>query len=95
MLTAIVERNTIRMVALVDQSLYQWFKTNLPVFETIPVRSTGTGEIRTDLGRISYVFAMGIDDNGKNTMTFLIQSWPNEISLDEAYELLTKHVIPR
>lgn len=83
------------MVALVDHALYHWFKNNLPVFETIPVTSTGTGEIRTDLGRISYVFALGKADNGKNAMTFLIQSWPDELSLDEAYEKLTKHVNPR
>lgn len=83
------------MVALVDQSLYQWFKTNLPIFETIPVTSTGTSSSLTPLGRINSITAYGIDDQGKNATVYMIQSWPDAMSLDEAYNFLIKNVDPR
>lgn len=85
-LYAIVEKNSNRAIALIDESLVASIKTMLPIFDCVVIVNTGVTSFRTEHGTINAVSLVTeefIDDD-----YYMIKDFPDGITLAKAYELI-------
>ena len=86
---AIKEKDSNRMIAIVDAALAAWFAQNMPDFDVVEIRSVGSTTYTTDKGTtISTISAQPVGDSCLNDAFHLISSKPADISLADAYKLI-------
>lgn len=85
-LYAIVEKNSNRAIALVDETLISSIKKTLPIFDTVVVVNTGVTSFRSDFGTINAISL--ITDEFSGSDYYMIKDYPDSITLAKAYELI-------
>ena len=89
---AIVDKNTNRLIAIVDELLRGYFVDKFPAFDVIEISSVGNSTLITEKGTISTI---SVQPNGtyfSKDCYHMITSYPtNEMSdNNEAYELINR-----
>jgi len=87
---AIVEKESKRAIAIVDGSLSEWFAKNLPIFDQKEVSSVGSSTFVTEEGSINTISIQPIGTHLQKDCYHMINSKPDEVSLGEAYKLISK-----
>lgn len=85
---AIVEKNSNRAIAIVDEPLAIWFQQNFPIYNQVEVSSVGSCSFVTDEGNISTISIQPVDTAFMKEQFHMITRKPDTISLGEAYELI-------
>lgn len=85
---AIVEKNSNRAIAIVDDALAAWFAQNFPIYNQVEVGSIGSTSFVTTEGNISTVSIQPIGTSFSKEQYHMITCKPDEISLGEAYKLI-------
>lgn len=85
---AIVEKNSNRAVAIVDQPLAAWFAQNFPMYDQKEIKSVGNGSIVTTEGNISTISIQPVGTSFLKEQYHMITRKPDTINLSEAYELI-------
>lgn len=85
---AVVEKNSNRAIAIVDEPLSLWFAQNFPIYNQIEISSVGSCSFITDEGSISTISIQPKDTTFMKEQFHLITRKPDNISLAKAYELI-------
>ncbi len=85
---AIKEKDSNRMVAIVDDAFAAWFTQNMPDFDVVEIGSVGSSTFTTDKGTISTISAQPVGGPFLKDAFHLISSKPADISLADAYKLI-------
>ena len=88
-LFALVDKYSNRAVMLFDSGMKGWVEKNLSSMEIIEVSSISPSTFSTDAGHISTVSITPKGAVKLNDDYHIIQNFPPEISLEEAYELIS------
>lgn len=85
---AIVEKNSNRAIAVVDDALCVWFAQNFPVYDQKKINSVGSCSFVTTKGNISTISIQPVGTSFSKEQYHMITRKPDDISLGEAYELI-------
>lgn len=84
----LTERDSKRIIAIVDQTLAEFFKKNIHVFELHPVESVGSFNYQTDKGSISGISASATDSKRITDSYKMINTLPEGVTMEEGYKLI-------
>lgn len=87
---AIIEKNSNRAIAIIESGIVNWFEQDMQGFDIIKVGSVGTCTFSIKEGNISTVSIYPEGKSFSSDAYHIIQSFPEEISLKEAYQLIKK-----
>lgn len=85
---AIVEKNSNRAIAIVDDALAAWFKQNFPIYNQVEVASIGSTSFVTTEGNINTVSIQPVGTSFLKEQYHMITRKPDSISLEQAYQLI-------
>lgn len=85
---AIVEKNSNRAIAIVDDALAIWFEQNMPMYNQVEIGSVGSKSFITSEGNISTISLQPVGTFFSKEQYHMITRKPDTISLDDAYELI-------
>lgn len=85
---AIVEKNSNRAIAIVDEPLAAWFAQKFPIYSQVKVGSIGSTSFVTTEGNISTISIQPVGTSFSKEQYHIITRKPDTISLGEAYELI-------
>jgi hypothetical protein len=52
---AVIDKNTNRLIAIVDDLLKEYFVAKLPVFDIVEITSVGSSHLRTEKGSVNTI----------------------------------------
>ena len=89
---AIVDKNSNRLIAIVDELLKDFFVTKFPIFGVVEIGSVGTSTLSTEKGTVSTI---NIQPKGtilsKDCYHMISTFYLDEInSIEEAYKLINR-----
>ena len=87
---AIKEKDSNRMVAIVDDAFAAWFGQNMQTFDVVEIKSVGSSTFSTNVGSINTISAQPVGTFLLKDALHLISSKPENISLGDAYKLITE-----
>lgn len=85
---AIVEKNSNRAIAIVDEPLAIWFAQNFPTYDQKEIASVGSTSFVTTEGNISTISIQPVGTSFLKEQYHMITRKPDTINLSEAYELI-------
>lgn len=85
---AIVEKNSNRAIAIVDNALAAWLEQNLPGFNQVEIASIGSTSFVTTEGNISTVSIQPVGTSFSKEQYHMITRKPDSISFGRAYQLI-------
>lgn len=86
MMFAIVYKDSIKAVAVIDKENAEWAKINFPSFEVVEISCVYSNKIIVNNMLISVLILYTI--NTEKTKYYIIEDKPSCISLEDAYKLL-------
>lgn len=89
---AIVDKNSNRLVAIVDETLKGFFETKFPIFGIVEIGSVGTSTLSTEKGTVNTI---SVQPKGtilsRDCYHMISNFYLDEIeSIEEAYELIKR-----
>lgn len=85
---AIIEKNSNRAIAIVDEPLAQWFTQNFQCYDQKEISSVGSTSFVTTEGNISTISIQPVGTSFLKEQYHMITRKPDTITLGEAYELI-------
>ena len=85
---AIVEKNSNRAIAIVDEPLAAWFQQNIPIYNQVEVSSVGSCSFVTNEGNINTISIQPVGTTFMKEQFHMITRKPDTISLGKAYDLI-------
>ena len=84
-LFAVCDKQTNRAIAIIESSLIIWFNLNAPLFDIKEIQGITESKVVSNYGLIETTM---IFIKGEYKDYYIVNSYPNEISLIEAYDII-------